>query len=473
MSCMGPKHKTNPVSHPLSHRGLVLVALIAGAVYLGVSGSILEPAAASQHREPHTYQLGRCRVEDRQLPSGSSIHALITAARFYVCRQASQGPSVIGPLNFCIPFVSGASKYSADYNVGEPSISASSNHFRFDQEVPARRRGFTNLSGSSVDCSDLEGYISFAIVCLHRVQSLSPHADGPLNPDSLNGCQLEAILEDPSFPPAPAVNWGRSQPAGLTPGESYLVLIDLTNCRQPASDPNYRACQLPTITSTSGTRYSNLDFCWIHFIYDDNLNYPELLESPPLDIGWVENRPWDANGPGFHPVTGSGVDGANCTGLRPDHNPPAVIRYYRFTAFDVRCTIDPSNSSGTSVSLNAMSNDCLLAGLAWMPDETNNPGGQTEDCGQPGQSECPVGFEAHICHGSACGFLGVVDSFLRWLSYLVVPLVIIMIIYGGISLSLAGDNPEATRKAKSRITQAIIALVCFALLWSFLKWLIA
>ena len=75
------------------------------------------------------------------------------------------------------------------------------------------------------------------------------------------------------------------------------------------------------------------------------------------------------------------------------------------------------------------------------------------------------------CTGD-CGFLDTVDNFLKWMSYLVVPIVTIVIIIGAIQLSLAGDNPEGTKKAKTRITQAVVALICYALLWSVLRWLI-
>ena len=75
------------------------------------------------------------------------------------------------------------------------------------------------------------------------------------------------------------------------------------------------------------------------------------------------------------------------------------------------------------------------------------------------------------CTGD-CGFLDTVDNFLKWMSYLVVPIVTIVIIIGSIQLSLAGDNPEGIKKAKKRITQAVVALVCYALLWSVLRWLI-
>ena len=50
--------------------------------------------------------------------------------------------------------------------------------------------------------------------------------------------------------------------------------------------------------------------------------------------------------------------------------------------------------------------------------------------------------------------------------------VVAMIIVGGIQYSMAGDNPEALTKAKQRITNALIALVTFIFLYSFVQWLV-
>ncbi len=115
---------------------------------------------------------------------------------------------------------------------------------------------------------------------------------------------------------------------------------------------------------------------------------------------------------------------------------------------------------------------CTLEAPSADPNPATQPTQGTQGT-QPTQGTSPgEDFDQHICRGDDCGFLDTVDSFLRWLSFLVVPIVIIVVIIGGIQLSLAGDNPEATKKAKAKITQAIVALVFFILLWGLLKWLI-
>lgn len=50
--------------------------------------------------------------------------------------------------------------------------------------------------------------------------------------------------------------------------------------------------------------------------------------------------------------------------------------------------------------------------------------------------------------------------------------VVIMIIVGGIQYSAAGDKPDALSAAKKRITNALIALVAYALIYSFLQWVV-
>lgn len=50
--------------------------------------------------------------------------------------------------------------------------------------------------------------------------------------------------------------------------------------------------------------------------------------------------------------------------------------------------------------------------------------------------------------------------------------VITMIIIGGIQYSLAGNNPQAVSAAKSRIMNAIIALIAYGLMYAFLNFII-
>lgn len=65
-----------------------------------------------------------------------------------------------------------------------------------------------------------------------------------------------------------------------------------------------------------------------------------------------------------------------------------------------------------------------------------------------------------------------IQNIVNFLSIGVGIIVITMIIIGGIQYSIAGDNPEATGKAKTRITNALIALVAYLFIYTFLQWII-
>lgn len=47
-----------------------------------------------------------------------------------------------------------------------------------------------------------------------------------------------------------------------------------------------------------------------------------------------------------------------------------------------------------------------------------------------------------------------------------------VIILGGIQYSAAGDNAEAVTKAKKRITDGLLALLGFLLIFAFLQWIV-
>lgn len=65
-----------------------------------------------------------------------------------------------------------------------------------------------------------------------------------------------------------------------------------------------------------------------------------------------------------------------------------------------------------------------------------------------------------------------INLVVNFLSIGVGVVVIAMIIIGGIQYSIAGDNPQAVSAAKQRIINALIALVAYLFIFSFLQWLI-
>ena len=71
-----------------------------------------------------------------------------------------------------------------------------------------------------------------------------------------------------------------------------------------------------------------------------------------------------------------------------------------------------------------------------------------------------------------CGFVARVSDWLNLFGLMVVPIITIFLIIGGIRFAASGGDQKAIEGAKKQISDAVLALVCFGLLWSFLRWLI-
>lgn len=71
-----------------------------------------------------------------------------------------------------------------------------------------------------------------------------------------------------------------------------------------------------------------------------------------------------------------------------------------------------------------------------------------------------------------CGIVDIVVTVIRVLSGLVGIVVVVMIAYGGVQYSLARDNPQAVSAAKSKIVNAILALVFYLMIFGFLQWVV-
>lgn len=71
-----------------------------------------------------------------------------------------------------------------------------------------------------------------------------------------------------------------------------------------------------------------------------------------------------------------------------------------------------------------------------------------------------------------CAIIRRLNQFINVLSVLVGIVVTIMIIFGGIQYTAAGEDPGAVAKAKKHISQAILALVGYGLVFAFLQYII-
>ena len=71
-----------------------------------------------------------------------------------------------------------------------------------------------------------------------------------------------------------------------------------------------------------------------------------------------------------------------------------------------------------------------------------------------------------------CALIDRINGILNLMGILTLPIITLMIVIGGIQYSAANGNPSAVQAAKDRIYKALLALVSFFLMWSFLQWLI-
>lgn len=86
------------------------------------------------------------------------------------------------------------------------------------------------------------------------------------------------------------------------------------------------------------------------------------------------------------------------------------------------------------------------------------------------------GFDEGCAEGDesdGCNIVGkYVNPLINFLTGLVGVVVAIMIIVGGIQYSSAGGDPGKVAAAKSRITNALLAIVAYIFLFAFLQWIV-
>lgn len=97
--------------------------------------------------------------------------------------------------------------------------------------------------------------------------------------------------------------------------------------------------------------------------------------------------------------------------------------------------------------------------------------------GTPDSETGQQGNPAGDCIGTAlskenCGIIYYLVLLINVLSGLVGIVIVIMITVGGIQYSTARDNPQAAVAAKTRITNAVMALVFFLFIYAFLQYVV-
>jgi|SRR3989344_3374226 len=101
-------------------------------------------------------------------------------------------------------------------------------------------------------------------------------------------------------------------------------------------------------------------------------------------------------------------------------------------------------------------------------------GGYGGDTEETGSSKWAV-FDTNCINGPEGGncttmdkIMDVVDA----LSAVVGIVVVVMIIVGGIQYSSAGSDPQKIASAKTKIVNALLALLVLIFLWAFLQWIV-
>lgn len=88
----------------------------------------------------------------------------------------------------------------------------------------------------------------------------------------------------------------------------------------------------------------------------------------------------------------------------------------------------------------------------------------------------PVVNSANDCSNGvtkdSCGIVKIVVDITNVLSALVGVVVVLSIVIAGIQYSTAGGNPQTVAKSKKRIINALLALLIYIFMYSFLQWLI-
>jgi len=106
------------------------------------------------------------------------------------------------------------------------------------------------------------------------------------------------------------------------------------------------------------------------------------------------------------------------------------------------------------------------------PNENAPPGGiNTNTEGENGdgfiETECTEGNDY-----SSCGIIQTVYKMINFFSVGVGVIIVLSVILGGVQYITAGNNPQVVSKAKGRVYNAILALVMYLVLFSFIQWLV-
>lgn len=102
----------------------------------------------------------------------------------------------------------------------------------------------------------------------------------------------------------------------------------------------------------------------------------------------------------------------------------------------------------------------------------NNVGGESKKPEHPTVKRDSNAFKETDCSDRSCALYKDLNLIISFLAAGVGVIVVIMIIVGGIQYSAAGGDPQKVSAAKTKIFNAVLALVTFIFLYAILDWLI-
>jgi hypothetical protein len=128
-------------------------------------------------------------------------------------------------------------------------------------------------------------------------------------------------------------------------------------------------------------------------------------------------------------------------------------------------TVSAQPACGNADSCERQAESCVNDGGSWNETEgfctfSNEPSYIESDCNDSDINQ------------DNCGIVKYLVLFINFLSGIVGIVVVGSIIYGGIQYSTAGSDPQKVSAAKSRIRNAIIALIFFLFMYSLLNYLV-
>lgn len=175
----------------------------------------------------------------------------------------------------------------------------------------------------------------------------------------------------------------------------------------------------------------------IYAAYICQPNKAPCCQVPNLGVGnGAVGSCFQANGSRYYVVADNSDKNPNpekghCYTVRDTHA-------FGFAYYNADCSIPPFNVNSTTTPFQPLKADCKEAVLT----------------------------------KSNCAIVRYIFLFINALSALVGVVVIIMVIVGGIEYSASANDPQRVASARSKITNALIALLLFIFMYAFLQWVV-